>query len=455
MPRQEVACAARPAMLLRRNGGRPRAVLLDGGATDSWVDGCVTYTDSPRATLEVFASGWGRWWCAGGGVRWRRACPLEQWQDFQDSAAAQLPPGTDSNAAGVLSVLSYDLKHWIERLPRRHPWPKEPVLYSALYDWRYFASYHTGKAWIGAASRHDLEEQVRWYETEAKPGKSRREAATPVGRPLPALSKAAYLRMIERAQQYIAAGDIYQVNLAQRFTALNGRVDCPALYCEWVERYITPFAAYVDAGDWAIVSNSPECFLSVDGDNVATFPIKGTVRVVSDEMVRSLADCFAHDPKERAEHVMIVDIERNDLGRVCEPGSVEVAEFARVRRYPLLLHMVSEVRGRRKPGTSLADLVRATFPGGSITGAPKIRAMEIIEELEPCPRGLYTGAIGWTELSGRSRFSLPIRTAVLTPAGLTYHAGGGIVADSDPQREFDETLLKAETLFRTLSSWEG
>lgn len=215
-----------------------------------------------------------------------------------------------------------------------------------------------------------------------------------------------------------------------------------------------PFAAYVDAGDWVAVSNSPECFLLVEGDRVATFPIKGTRRVPPDAVaVGPLADGLAGDEKERAEHVMIVDLERNDLGRVCAAGSIEVADFARVRCYPLLLHMVSEVRGRLRPGTTLPELLGATFPGGSITGAPKIRAMEIIEELEPCARGLYTGAVGWIELSGQARFNLAIRTAVLTNERLIYYAGGGIVADSDPQREYDETVLKTESLCRALASF--
>jgi anthranilate/para-aminobenzoate synthase component I len=149
---------------------------------------------------------------------------------------------------------------------------------------------------------------------------------------------------------------------------------------------------------------------------------------------------------------MIVDLERNDLGRVCVTGSVAVREFSVVHSYPLLHHMVSRVEGRLRPGTSPADLVRAMFPGGSVTGAPKIRAMEIIEELEPCARGLYTGAIGWSDLRGGSRFNLAIRTAVLSASDISYHAGGGIVADSSPAREYEETLLKSEAFFRTLST---
>jgi len=260
--------------------------------------------------------------------------------------------------------------------------------------------------------------------------------------------------MIERAQEYIAAGDIYEINLAQRFTADAARHDGPALFAAWSERYPMPFAAYVDAGAWVVMSNSPECFLATDGTHVATFPIKGTRRREAGATAEALATALRADAKEQAEHVMVVDLERNDLGRVCETGSVEVADYAAVREYPLLVHMVSEVRGRLRTGTSLAALLRATFPGGSISGAPKVRALQLIETLEPTARGFYTGTIGWTEMNGDSRFNIAIRTAVLDTGGLSYWAGGGIVADSNAEREYQESLLKAETFFRTLAAFD-
>ena len=451
MPTQEVPCAAQPATLLQRKDRRPHAVLLDGGGTDSWGDGRVLFTDTPRATLEVFSSSWGRW-RVGGSARWRRFAPLTQWQQFLAEAATLLPPSADRQVAGVVTVLSYELRHWIERLPRRHPWPRQPVLFSALYDWRYSADYRSGRAWIGAQSQPELAARVCWFEREGASGGTNRPPVARATSPQPRVTKAAYRRMINRAQEYIAAGDIYQVNLSQRFTMAGQLADGPTLFAAWCGQYPMPFAGYVDGGDWIIVSNSPECFLLVDRDRVSTFPIKGTRRMpASDAPTELLMDMFRHDPKEHAEHLMIVDLERNDLGRVCTPGSVEVAEFASVRRYPLLWHMVSEVRGQLPQGTSLGAVLGATFPGGSITGAPKIRAMEIIEELEPCSRGLYTGSVGWTDLDGASRFNLAIRSAVLTRRGLVYHAGGGIVADSDPEREYEETILKSEALFRALA----
>ena len=458
MPTQEVARAARPSALLQRGGQRRNPILLDGGGPDSWAHGDVIYSDEPAATLEVFPSGWGRW-CADGAATWRWGDPLTQWEAFLEHGRAALPAGGDG---GFLSLLGYDLKHWIEALPRRQPWPRLPVLYCARYDWSYRANYRTGAARIAAASDDALAEKLRWYERDA--ARLCRRSPTDAGGPLrrrrascprPRLSRARYAEMIARAHDYIAAGDIYEVNLAQPFTADAALSDGPALFAAWSERYPMPFAAYVDGGAWVALSNSPECFLLADDTCVATFPIKGTRRRAADAAVEAVAAELRGDAKERAEHVMVVDLERNDLGRVCEPGSIKVAEFATVRQYPLLMHMVSDIRGRLRGGTSLAALFRATFPGGSISGAPKIRAMQIIEELEPAARGFYTGTIGWTEVDGTSRFNIAIRTAVLDAGGLTYWAGGGIVADSDATREYQESLLKAEALFRALAAIEG
>lgn len=446
MPTQEVPCGVRPETILAASARRSRAVLLDGGGADSWTDGRSLYSDTPFSTLEIYATGWGRWQTREQ-VRWRRDPCFEQWQEFLVTAASKLPPGGDLDAAGILTVASYDLKHWIERLPRRHDWTAEPILYCALYDWHLRGSYRTGRVEIAAQSAVELERRRRWYDEQVAPHSAARESSKVLAAVRPTIPRREYLRLVDRTREYIAAGDIYQVNLAQRFVSPIFPTEGAELFAAWRQAYPMPFAAYVDGGDWAAVSNSPECFLAVDGRDVSTFPIKGTLACELAAAGRALDG----DPKEQAEHVMIVDLERNDLGRVCEAGSVEVVELGRVQSYPLLQHMVSEVRGRLRPNVTLSELFRATFPGGSITGAPKVRAMQIIEELEPCARGLYTGTIGWSDLRGASRFNLAIRTAVLNQGGLSFHAGGGIVADSDPEREYDETLLKAEALFRTLS----
>ncbi len=201
------------------------------------------------------------------------------------------------------------------------------------------------------------------------------------------------------------------------------------------------------------MSNSPECFLERDGDRVATFPIKGTRRrgaSAADD--RRLLDELRASEKERAEHLMIVDLERNDLGRVCRFGSVRVPELARPSSLPSLHHLESVVEGRLRPRVSTADLLRATFPGGSISGAPKIRAMEIIAELESAPRRFYTGAIGFIDGARWARLNIAIRTAVVAGPRLLYHSGGGIVADSVPEREYEETMLKAQSFFAAIGA---
>jgi len=436
-------------------------MLLDGRGPDSWGLGQAIFSEDPVSTLEVFASGWGRW-RRNGIPRWRYGAPLQQWDEFLALAAALAPQLPEPGAAGVLTVLSYDLKHWVERLPRRHAAPAQPVLFSAFYDWSCRTDYREQRTWLSAQTSSDLRSRLHHWDVRGAAGASAGENGRAL-RAQPMMTESAYRRMIDTALDYIAAGDIYQVNLAQPFHAPLRGADGPALFVRLCTSYPMPFSAYVHGGDWVLVSNSPECFLSVDGRAVATFPIKGTRGVgrppghtepggTQAANLDPSARVLLNDPKERAEHVMIVDLERNDLGRVCETGSVTVRELSALRSYPLLHHMVSRVEGRLTGAVSLGKLMAAMFPGGSITGAPKIRAMQIIEDLESCPRGFYTGAIGWTELNGRSRFSLAIRTAVISAQGLVYHAGGGIVADSDPRLEYEETLLKSEAFFRALAA---
>jgi para-aminobenzoate synthetase component 1 len=437
MPTQEVAPAVRPAALVRRGGDRSLRVLLDGDA-DAWGDGTVRYSDTPVATLTCYASGWSAH-ASGGATRWQWGDPLRLWQAFVERHRGALGDG-----GGIASAFAYDLKHATERLARRLPWPATPLLFAAAYDWSYRADRRRGRAWIAAASAAGLERALAWYASTDGPLAA---AGAPPALPGALLDRERYGELLARVQAYIAAGDVYQVNLAQPFHLAVPRHAAPALLAAWTETYPMPYAAYLDGGDWTLVSNSPECLLRVDGDRVATLPIKGTRRLAA-------GGALADDAKERAEHVMIVDLERNDLGRVCRAGSVEVQDLFAERAFPLLVHMVSEVRGRLRPGTALADVLRAVFPGGSITGAPKVRAMQIIEELEPAPRGFYTGAIGWTEPDGRTVLNLAIRTALLDAAGLCYWAGGGIVADSQADREYAETLLKAEALLQAVREME-
>jgi len=280
-----------------------------------------------------------------------------------------------------------------------------------------------------------------------------------------------YGAAIRHAKDYIAAGDIYQVNLSQRFQC--GINAAPLeLYHALRTANPAPYCTYLNIGDAQILSSSPECFLRMNDRNITTRPIKGTL-----PRHRDPADLL-RSAKDNAELLMITDLERNDLGRVCEFGSVHVPELFRVESYATVHHLVATVAGKLRPDVSHVQALRACFPGGSITGAPKIRAMEIIDELEPHARGVYCGAIGFFGYNGVSHFNIAIRTAVYQPVSeicgsgfqprrrepvadtirshtsstglLTFHAGGGIVADSEPSAEYDETLAKAEGILRAL-----
>ncbi len=258
-----------------------------------------------------------------------------------------------------------------------------------------------------------------------------------------------FLAGVERILEYLRAGDAYQVNLSRRLSAAcaAGAAVPVAMAAALRSRAPAPHAALIGSadGDGALVGNSPERFLAVAADgSLETRPIKGTrSRGETPEADGAAAAALAASAKDRAEHVMIVDLERNDLGRVCRTGSVEVASMARVVALPTVFHMVSTVRGRLRADIGLSALLEATFPGGSITGAPKRRAMQIIDELEPAARGPYTGATGWLGAAGDLDLAIAIRTATVRGGRLSLSVGGGIVADSTPEGELAETDVKA------------
>ncbi|HBX22518.1 MAG TPA: aminodeoxychorismate synthase, component I, partial [Desulfotomaculum sp.] len=256
----------------------------------------------------------------------------------------------------------------------------------------------------------------------------------------------AYREAVQRAVDYIYAGDIFQVNISQRFSAPQV-VDAWSLYTRLRKINPAPFAAFLSYDDLEVISASPERFLKLEGSRVETCPIKGTrPRGRTPEDDEFLRQELLDSEKDRAELMMIVDLERNDLGRVCEVGSVKVPELYRLEEYATVFHLVSTVEGRLHPEKDITDLLAASFPGGSITGAPKIRAMEIIEEMEPVRRGVYTGSIGYISFDGRVDLNIVIRTILATKGNFYFQVGGGITADSDPQREYVETLDKARAL---------
>ncbi|HEX3152751.1 MAG TPA: aminodeoxychorismate synthase component I [Gemmataceae bacterium] len=379
----------------------------------------------------------------------------------------ELPPFQ----GGVAGQFGYGLQHAIERIPRpRFDEFRVPDLAVGIYDWVIAFDHRVDRAWListgypdnrsGRAARR-LKEVHAALRGDRLPGRPSwtdhrviptAEQFPLAGRPgvTSNFSRMSYLTTVRRAIEYVNAGDCFQVNLAQRL--LTRQTEHPLeLYGRLRERNPAPFAGYFDLGDFAIASASPERFVRVTDGDVETRPIKGTRprgRTLEEERTR-IADLVA-SPKDRAENVMIVDLLRNDLGRVCQYGSVRVPRVCQVETYKYVHHLVSEVRGRLAEGKGPLDLLRACFPGGSVTGAPKVRAMEIIAELEPTARGPYCGSLGFIGFDGSMDTNILIRSFTAGKGWLQFPVGGGIVADSEPEREYEETLHKAEGLLRAL-----
>lgn len=323
-----------------------------------------------------------------------------------------------------------------------------------LYGWvGYDGHFVFGIYPHGLVYHHDTAKwfefgDFKWHPSVSQP------AAAPRLRFEPGVTSADFLHMVKHAQSYIAAGDIYQVNLSYPWQAAWPQdANALALYLKLRAVSPAPHAAFMRLAGTTVLSASPELFLRMQGSRIATRPIKGTrPRFAADPARDTAAEReLTTSPKERAELLMITDLERNDLGQVCEFGSVSVPELWRVESFAQVFHLVSTVTGTLRPHVDHVDAFRACFPGGSITGAPKKRATEIIAELEPHARGLYTGAIGWFGFDGRSQWNIAIRTAVQQGDQITFHVGSGIVADSVPQHEYEETLHKAAGILAAAS----
>ncbi len=279
---------------------------------------------------------------------------------------------------------------------------------------------------------------------------SGRMGSVPTAQFEPETTRETFCESVRKAREYIAAGDIYQVNLSQRFSSRwNDAWDSFLLYEALRQHSPAPFAAYLEMPECAILSSSPESFLKMSGSKIRTRPIKGTrPRFRNPDADEISAYDLITSQKEIAELIMITDLERNDLGQVCEYGSIHASELLKLERYPQVFHLVSTVEGTLRPEFDHASALQRCFPGGSISGAPKKRALEIIAELESCERGLYTGAIGYFGYNGESQFNIAIRTAVIEEEVAHFHVGAGIVADSEPDREYEETLHKAAGILK-------
>lgn len=267
-------------------------------------------------------------------------------------------------------------------------------------------------------------------------------------------SKDAYVESVGKVRELIREGEVYQVNLSQRYAGRYAGSPW-ALYRKLEKRSAAPYAAYLSFGDEWIVSSSPERFLEVRDGVATTRPIKGTRPIGGSEAETEVNEAALRDSeKDRSELLMIVDLERNDLGRVCQPGSVVVDELFALERYATVIHQTANVSGKVREGLGALDVVKAMFPGGSITGAPKIRSMQVIDALEGVDRGVYTGAIGYVDFSGEADFNIAIRTIRCGREEVSFHVGGGIVWDSDPESEYEETLVKAKAMMDALTSDE-
>jgi para-aminobenzoate synthetase component 1 len=429
----------------------PRPCLLHSAAPGHPLSRFSYFSADPVATISAPATAW-------------EAAATRIRGTFEPHLfRSDLPPFQ----GGWMGWLSYELGSAFDRI-KRHPHEPQavPDIALALHDWVIAWDHHAGRTWlistgVDSGERRDAARAVhRARQVLARLGNAaelpvtKREGPASGLRPVADVSESEYRNLVAQAVELILDGDLFQVNLSQRFTARYH--DSPlSLYRSLCATSAAPMAAYIRHDNLAVASASPEEFLRFDPRTrrVETRPIKGTRPRHADPLRdAALAAALERSAKDRAENVMIVDLLRNDLSRLAVPGSVTVPALCELESHPTVHHLVSVVRAQLRPDADALDLLAATVPGGSITGAPKLRAMEVIAALEPTARGVYSGVIGWIGLDGALGTSIAIRTIVLHDDDATFHAGGGITARSDPGSEYDETLDKARALIAALGS---
>lgn len=440
-----------PAEAFRSFAGDARLAWLDSGAMGDPRSRYSYLCPEPFSVLEA----------------WDRAVTLDgvpQPEDPFSILARELQrfripscPAPVPFTGGAVGYLGYELGHWLERLPARHAaLPGLPDMVIGFHDVILAFDGWEQRCWLISSGfpeqgeRREARARLRAAQIRARLDAGGVTLASPP--PLhwvPDFSAAEYQARVARVLDYIRAGDIFQANVTMAHRARRPPGFDPAtLYLALRARSPAPFASYLACGDIALASASPERFLSLSADGlVETRPIKGTrPRRADPQADQAEAQALLMSEKDRAENLMIVDLMRNDLGRVAEIGSVRVPELFAVESFSAVHHLVSAVEAKLRPGLGAVDLLRATFPGGSVTGAPKIRAMEIIDAVEASRRGPYCGAIAWIGFDGAMDSSITIRTLVVTPEEIIAQAGGGIVADSDPASEYEEHWVKIRAL---------
>ena len=364
---------------------------------------------------------------------------------------------------GIVGYFAYELCHHIEKLPRNAVDDLGlPDIAVGFYDALIITDHLLGKTYVVAvlfpgASESEIIKKAKSIKALIESGAQRDisfQNESPASESIHEsnFTKTDYCAMVGKAKEYIRNGDIYQVNLSQRFKTTISKAPID-LYAALRKLNPAPFSAYLDCGCVKVLSSSPERFLLKNGKYIETRPIKGTYPRSADinEDIRN-KELLLKSEKDRAENLMIVDLMRNDIGKVCKTGSVKAAELFKAESYATVHHLVSTVTGELLDGCDAIDCLRATFPGGSITGAPKIRAMQIIDELEPTCRSVYTGSIGYIGFDGNMDLNIAIRTILLKGKEAYYQVGGGIVWDSIPESEYEETLHKGLALNRALQN---
>ncbi len=433
----------------RTLAGLPWAAWLDSAAADSHERFDILVADpyvtlrTCGATTEIAR--------VGAATSESQRAPLELLREELGDVAPSVPGLPFSG--GALGYFGYDLGRRLERIPSLAAADiAMPDLAIGLYDWAVVVDHGARRTWLAGNGR-DARTFAVWDALVSRltgEPPSAPPAFRVLGPPRPNLSRDEYARAFRAVQDHIRRGDCYQVNLTQRFeTEAEG--DAWHAYLRLRAINPAPFAAYLDWPDGKIACSSPERFLRVQGRRVETKPIKGTrPRSADPDRDRALAEELRTSAKDRAENVMIVDLLRNDLGKVCVPGSVRVSKLFGVESFASVHQLVSTVEGRLAEGVHALDLVAACFPGGSITGAPKVAAMKIIEELEPQRRSVYCGSIGYVGFDGNMDSNIAIRTLVQQGGRVYTWAGGGVVADSEVDAEYQESLDKAAAMLAVM-----